>query len=128
MRVDWAFGEQILQIADATGNDYRTAANGAAVPNKELVLRSKIRIEARQFHMSRLHRDTWGEKAQVDLKHDFSQMTEAQRLQQARELIGLVHEIQKGPELPPPLEYRPEEAEDPQPTPTSGIGRRLSRS
>ena len=78
--------------------------------------------------MSRLHRDTWGEKAQVDVKHDFSHMTEAQRLAKARELIGLVHEINRGPKLPPPLEYRPEEPEDPQPTPTSGIGGRLRRS
>ena len=34
-----------------------------AAVNKELVLRSKIRIEARQFHMSRLHPQQWGERS-----------------------------------------------------------------
>ena len=122
IRAELAYPEQVMDIADDGTNDWLTAKNGALIVNKELVLRSKLRIEARQFQMSRLHRDTWGEKAQVDVKHDFSHMTEAQRLQKARELIGLVHEIQKGPELPPPLEYRPEEPEDDQPPP-QGIGR-----
>jgi hypothetical protein len=85
------------------------------------VLRSKLRIEARQFHMTRLHRETWGEKAQVDVKHDYSQMTEAERLQKAHELLGLIQEIQRGPERPPALEYRPEEPEQ-DPQSTGGIG------
>ena len=88
------------------------------------MLRSKLRIETRQWQMSRRHPAEWGDKQQVDLKHDFSHMTEAQRLQKARELIGLVHEIQKGPELPPPLDYRPEEPEE-EPQPIGGIGGRL---
>ena len=36
MRGDWAFGEQILAIADDTENDYRTVANGRRVPDKDL--------------------------------------------------------------------------------------------
>ena len=63
LRGDWAFGEQIIQIADDSANDYRIAANGRTVPDKELVLRSKIRIEARQFHMSRLHPQQVGREA-----------------------------------------------------------------
>ena len=118
-------GEQIIKIADDGRNDWRETETGRKVVNKELVLRSKLRIEARQFHMSRLHRQTWGEAAKIDIKHDYSQMTEAERLRKAHELVGLIHEIQRGPELPPPLEYRPEESdEEPQP---SGIGGRLPR-
>ena len=89
-------------------------------------MRSRLRIDTRRFHMERRHRDTWGEKVQADIKHDFSHMTEAQRLAKARELIGLVHEIQRGPELPPPLEYRAEEPEE-EPQTTGGIGGRLRR-
>ena len=61
IRADIAFGEQIIDIADDGRNDWVKAKNGRMVPNKELVLRSKIRIETRQFHMSRLHPQQWGE-------------------------------------------------------------------
>ena len=125
MRAELSFAEDILDIADDAQNDWGETAKGRPVVNKQLVRRSKLRIEARQFHMSRLHRQTWGEAAKIDIKHDYSQMTEAERLKKAHELVGLIREIQKGPELPPPLEYRPEEPdEEPQP---SGIGGRLRR-
>jgi hypothetical protein len=50
---------------------------------------------------------------------------EAERLRKAHELVGLIHEIQRGPEMPPPLEYRPEEPEEDEPKPSvrrGGIG------
>ena len=122
IRGDLSFGEQILDIADDASQDWYKAANGHTVMNKELVLRSKLRVEARRFHMERLHRETWGEKAEADLKHDYSTLTEEERLKKAHDLI---REIPRGPEMPPPLEYRPEENdEEPQP---SGIGGRLTR-
>jgi hypothetical protein len=65
VRGDFTFREQILDIADDGTNDWVTAKNGAQVVNKELVLRSKLRIEARQFHMSRLHPQQWGEKQTI---------------------------------------------------------------
>ena len=48
VRGDFSFGEQILNIVDDVSDDWKTAANGRTVPNEELVLRSKIRMEARQ--------------------------------------------------------------------------------
>ena len=55
IRGDFTFGEEILDIADDGTNDWIEAKNGGAPRvNKEVVLRSKLRIEARQFHMSRL--------------------------------------------------------------------------
>jgi hypothetical protein len=126
IRANAAFSEQTIQIADDTSKDWIETANGRQIPNKELVLRSKVRIETRRFHMERRHRDTWGEKAQVDVKHDYSNMTEAERLRKAHELIGLIEEIKRGPEMPPPLEYHPEETDE-EPQPTGGIGGRLRR-
>jgi hypothetical protein len=71
VRADYTFGEQIIDIADDKENDWIQAKNGGAPRvNKEHVLRSKIRIEARQFHMSRLHPQQWGEKQTVDIKND----------------------------------------------------------
>ena len=112
LRGDLAFGEQILEIADDTENDYKTAINGRKVPDKDLMLRSKIRIEARQFHMRQLHPQTWGERQQIDLKNDMTQLTVEERLRKAAELLDLVRAITGPRPVPPPLEYHPEEPED----------------
>jgi hypothetical protein len=55
-------------IADNTTDDWSyNSETGKLSVNKELVPRSKLRIEARQFHMSRLHPQQWGEKQQTRL-------------------------------------------------------------
>lgn len=77
------------------------------------------RIEARRFNMERLHRDTWGEKIQADVTHDFSQMSEDQRVAKALELIGVIKEITGPRPKPPPIVYQPEEEPDEKP---GGIG------
>jgi hypothetical protein len=89
-----------------------TAKNGALVPNKELVLRSKLRIEARQFHISRLHPQQWGEKQTIDIKSDWALLSEDERRRKADELIQMIRELREPPMQPPPLVYRPEEAPD----------------
>ena len=43
----------LLEIADDTDRDYREGKNGKDIPNKEQMLRSKIRIESRQWLMAR---------------------------------------------------------------------------
>ena len=48
-----AMENDLLEIADDTARDYREGKNGQEIPNKEVVLRSKIRIESRQRLMSR---------------------------------------------------------------------------
>ena len=111
LRGDFAFGDQILDIADNSEKDYKTALNGREVPDKELVLRSKLRIETRQFHMRQLHPQTWGERTQVDV-NDMTQLTVEERLRKAAELLDLVKAITGPRPQPPPLEYRPEEPED----------------
>jgi hypothetical protein len=80
--------------------------------NKELVLRSKLRIEARQFHMSQLHPQQWGDKQQIDVKNDWTLLSEDERRRKADELIQMIRELREPPMRPPPLVYRPEEAQD----------------
>src|ERR1041384_2021596 len=100
VRGDWAFGEQILDIADNAADDWSyNEKTGKLLMNKELVLRSKIRIEARQFHMSRLHPQQWGDRQQVDIKDDWSLLTEEERRRKAEELIAMIQEIKN----PPPI-------------------------
>jgi hypothetical protein len=112
IRGDYTFGEEILDIADDSTNDWVTAKNGALMPNKELVLRSKLRIEARQFHMSRLHPQQWGERQQLDVRDDWSLLTLEERGRKADELIAMIRELREPPMQPPPLVYRGEEASD----------------
>ena len=130
IRAEIAFGEQILDIADDGRNDWVETKTGRLVPNKELVLRSKIRIEARQFHMSRLHPQQWGEKQEIDIKNDWALLTEDERRRKADEIIAMIRWLREPPrQPPPPLVYRWEEpAEDDEPVPTEGVGSRLARS
>ena len=123
LRGDWAFGEEIIRIADNTADDWRyNPESGRLSVNKEAMLRSKIRIEARQFHMSRLHPQQWGDRQQIDVKNDWSLLSEDERRRKAEELIAMIEEIRNPPPGPPPLEYRwqePDEDDDQQPR---GIG------
>ena len=119
----WA--EEMIEFADDASRDYTTDKHGNRVFNSENVHRARLRIDARKWQMARLNPRLWGDRQQVDLKTDCSHMTEAARLQKVHELIGLVEDIKRGPEMPPSLEYRREEAEE---EPPSGIGGRLRRS
>jgi len=107
VRADFSYGEQILDIADKTDGDwsYNEKTKKLTV-NKELVLRSKIRIEARQFHMSRLHPRQWGEKQQIDIKDDWALLSEDECRRKADEIIAMIRELREPPMQPPPLIYR----------------------
>jgi len=121
VRGDYTFGEEILDIADNRADDWSyNEKTGKLSVNKEAMLRSKIRIEARQFHMSRLHVQTWGEKQTIDIKSDWALLSEDERKRKADELITMIRELKEPPMQPPPLVYRPEEAPD-EPEPV-GIG------
>ena len=113
IRADFTFGEQIIDIADDSRNDWLTAKNGKLIPNKELVLRSKLRIAARQAHMARLQPQTWGDKLTVGIKNDGNLLSEYGRRRRAEELLAMIKAIKAPPEQPPPLalEEAPEEAE-----------------
>lgn len=59
-----AFGEDILEIADNSTNDWMTI-NGHPAVNREAVERSKLRVDVRKWHMSKMKPRKYGEK--VDL-------------------------------------------------------------
>ena len=86
------------------------------------MLRSKLRIKARQFHISRLHPRQWGDKQTVDIKNDWNLLTEEERRRKADELIAMIRELRQPPMQPAPLIYRPEEPPEDEPSNTGGIG------
>jgi terminase small subunit-like protein len=126
VRAELSFADDILDIADDGTNDWGEAANGKPIVQKELVLRSKLRIEARRFHLERLHRETWGDKQQIDVKTDMTRLTPEERQRKADEVLEMLRALAAGPPKPPPLIYDPTEGDD-EPEPEGGIGRRSSR-
>jgi len=122
LRGDFSFAEQIIDIADDGRNDWVETKTDRQVPNKELVLRSKLRIEARQFHMSRLHPSQWGERQEIDVQNDWSLLTEEERRRKAEELIAMIRELKQPPMQPPPLVYRAEEPPEEDDQQQRGIG------
>ena len=113
IRAGTAFPEQTIQIADQTEDDWSyNPESGKLTVNKEAMLRSKLRIEARQWHSQRRHPDDWGERQQVDVKTDMTQLTVEERLRKAAELLDLLKIVTAPRPAPPPLVYRPEEAPD----------------
>jgi hypothetical protein len=91
VRADIAFGEQILDIADAdnTSDDWvYNAKTGKLTVSKEAVLRSRVRIEMRQWQMQRRHPLKWGERQQIEVKDDFSRLTIEERMQKVAELLS----------------------------------------
>jgi hypothetical protein len=87
----YAFEEDILEIADQTEDDYRETQKGGMVPNKELVLRSKARIESRQWLMARRDPKQWGgDRQSVDMTAKIMLLSPEERMQKALQLFDLM--------------------------------------
>jgi hypothetical protein len=108
-----AFAEQQLEIADNVSDDWSfNPDSGKLSVNKEAMLRSKLRIETRQWQMARRHPQERGDRQQIDVRNDWALLTEEERRRKADELIAMIRELREPPMQPPPLVYRPEEAPD----------------
>jgi hypothetical protein len=106
----YAFEEDILEIADQTEDDYRETLTGRMVPNKELVLRSKVRIESRQWLMARRDPKQWGDKSSVDVSANIMLLSPEERVQKALQLFDLMEkfvERARNPVGGGPLVYDP---------------------
>jgi hypothetical protein len=60
--------EEILEIADDGSNDFMTIVKGDesyTVENKELVNRSRLRIDARKWYAAKLRPNKYGDKLDV---------------------------------------------------------------
>jgi hypothetical protein len=103
------WGGEIIGLADDATRDYATDKHGNRVFNYESVHRARLRIEARKWIMVRLDPRLWGERQQIDLKSDWSLLTQEERQRKARELIAMVEDMKKPPMEAPAIVYRPEE-------------------
>jgi hypothetical protein len=103
-----AMENDLLEIADDTDRDYREGKNGQEIPNKEVVLRSKIRIESRQWLMSRRAPTQWGNKQSLDVTGNIMLLSPEERVHKAVQLFGLTEkfiERARNPIAGTPIEY-----------------------
>ena len=122
MRADW-LAEDLLGIADDATNDFVTDTKGKEKLDREAVLRSKLRVETRQWEMARLDPKQWGDRQQLDTHNDWALLTLEERERKAYELIDMLKALSRPVYVPKPIEYRwaePEKTDD-QP---GGIGRK----
>jgi hypothetical protein len=66
----WA--EECIEIADDATRDYTTDKHGNRVFNHESVHRARLRIEARQWQMTRLDPRLWRDRQKMGVKGDCS--------------------------------------------------------
>src|ERR1041384_329443 len=85
--------EQCLDIADDGGQDWQEDSKGKQKLDREAVLRSRLRVDARQWQMVRLDPRLRGERQQIEMKHDWSNLTEEERVRRALQLLGIVREV-----------------------------------
>jgi hypothetical protein len=83
----------LLEIADDTDRDYREGKNGQEIPNKEQMLRSKIRIESRQWLMARRDPQQWGDKQSLDVSANIMLLTPEERVQKTLQLFDLMEKF-----------------------------------
>jgi hypothetical protein len=105
-----AMENDLLEIADDTDRDYREGKNGKDIPNKEQMLRSKIRIESRQWLMARRDLQQWGDKQSLDVSANIMLLTPEERVQKALQLFDLTEKFVERARKPVgggPLVYDP---------------------
>jgi len=123
-----ALENDLLEIADDADRDFRIAENGKSVADKEQLLRSKLRIEARQWIMSRRNPQQWGDKSTVDVSANIMLLSPEERVQKALALFDLMEkfvERQTKPLGGGPLVYDPGDDDLPLlEVPRQGIGKK----
>ena len=98
------------------------------VPNKEQVLRSKLRIKGRQWLMARRDPKQWGDKSSVDVSANIMLLSPEERVQKALALFDLMEKFVARHKTPvgedQPLVYDPGDDDLPMlVVPGQGIGR-----
>jgi hypothetical protein len=67
VRADIIF-EDILSIADESENDVKRDKDGKEITNKEMVLRSRLRVDARKWYLSKLSPKKYGDKIETTIE------------------------------------------------------------
>lgn len=83
------YAEQIIDIADETSNDTEITEHGEK-PNSEWIARSRLRVDARKWVMSKLAPKKYGDKIDVTTGGDSLNMTAEERKAKLEALASTV--------------------------------------
>ena len=89
----WA--ERCVEIADDASRDYTIGMDGNPVLNTENLHWARLQINARRWQMVRLDRRVWGHRQEIHVKDDCADLSEAERLHRAMQLLGVSEELVK---------------------------------
>lgn len=77
-RADAIF-EDILNIADDNGNDTRTTADGVELVNNDVIQRSRLRVDARKWMLSKMMPKKYGDKLDITSDNESLNLTPEER-------------------------------------------------
>ena len=89
-RADAIF-EDILSIADDTTRDKKPSKDGEDITDNEVIQRSRLRVDARKWMLSKMNPKKYGENKSIDLTVDDRTMTpeeRAKRISDLKDKIG----------------------------------------
>ena len=93
IRTTWLVEEMFAIARDGSG-DYARDEKGqiieGAKPNRENILRSKLRVQTIQWSIARMDPKQWGNRQRINATSDRSQLTVEERERRALELLGMV--------------------------------------
>jgi hypothetical protein len=81
--------EEIFEIADDGKNDQIERQDGSAAVNNEAIQRSRLRVDARKWLMSKAGPEKYGEKREItgQIHHVVEQLTEDERRERALDTL-----------------------------------------
>lgn len=82
------FAEEIIEIADDTSRDTRITDNGEQ-PDTEWIARSRLRVDARKWVMSKLAPKKYGDKIDVTTGNESLNLTPEERANKLQALTAL---------------------------------------
>src|SRR5262249_37956201 len=115
----WA--EECIEIVDNAKGDYVTnPKTGKLEFNRENVHRAKLRVDERHRQMSRLDPRLWGDRQEIQVKDDWTQLSIEERERRSLKLIDMWEQIQQRRaeserfrlEGPAPIVYDPTDGDE----------------
>ena len=110
----WA--EECIEIADDASGDYTIDKHGHPIVNTENVDRTRLRIDARKWQMARLDPQRWGNRQEIRVTDDWTQLSGEERVRRALQLIDLAKGAMEKKRLleagPPRIVYDPTDGDE----------------
>lgn len=108
----WA--EECIEIADDASRDYTTDKHGHRIFNSENVHRARLRIDVRKWQMARLDPRLWGDRQEIHVKDDWSNLSEAERVRKAMQMLDIAEELVNRPTVieATPIRYDPTDGDE----------------